>query len=322
MRRVSPLLLLAGLALGADPIVFDSEPFPCPPLEVKFGKPQGWEPVIEGGVLVLHRAGSGFKVSREPFLYEIKEFQAAWEKELAAGGIAGSTKALKVGRNEAVRASFELDREGKRTIEIWRVRVPDCEMLYNFTFSLPAGGDMKSLVDGVLKPFTCTAPPPKLEFQPQPTAFGAGLEFKLPVGYDRAAGGYVKLMPGYGEQPREAGRISILLYRHDTLYTTPDGKAVTGTSVDDVTELPWAEISKEMQRADKQRGSATRYGGNKGHLATAGGLAKDGSEKAYYAFGTKLRGVTLVFVLLVDARETRLHKNLFKDFCETLRERS
>ncbi|MGQ0615152.1 MAG: hypothetical protein ACT4PV_15575 [Planctomycetaceae bacterium] len=322
MRRVSPLLLLAGLALGADPIVFDAEPFACPPFEVKFGKPQGWEPVIEGGVLVLHRAGSGVRVTREPFLYEIKEFQAAWEKELAAGGVAGSVKALKVGRNEAVRASYELDREGKRGIEIWRVRVPESEMLYNFTFSLPSGGDMKTLVEGVLKPFSCTAPPPKLEFQATPTSIGAGLEFKLPVGYAKADGGYVKLMPGYGEQPREAGRISLTLFRHDTLYRTTDGKGVTGSSVDEVTELPWAQVSEELQRADKLRGNAARYGVHKGHLATAGGLAKDGSEKAYFAFGTKLRGVTLVFTLLVDARETRLHKNLFKEFCETVKERS
>jgi hypothetical protein len=282
-------------------------------------------------VLVVHGGGTGFRVSREPLLHDPKEFPAAWEKELAAAGRDAKVKAVKAGKYDAFQTTYPLEAGsggGARTIEIWRVRVAEVEMLYNFTFSLSPGADGKPLVEGVLKPFACTAPAAKLEFQDAPESIGNFLEFRLPRGYRKQerergpavlggatkAGVYVKTLEGYAE-PREAGRLEVFAYNTQSNYG-----GIPGTNVDDLTDAAWQPVAGTLEKTtEKLRGAPGRFGEFKGRLASASGLAKDGTEKAFHAFGTKYRTVTLVFTLLADARETRLFKNLFKEICETIR---
>jgi hypothetical protein len=49
-------------------------------------------------------------------------------------------EAKKAGRSQAWRATWPSDASGGRVVEVWRVHVPESEMLYNVSFSAARGG--------------------------------------------------------------------------------------------------------------------------------------------------------------------------------------
>lgn len=319
MRSLALVLSLSCVTRGAPEF---AEPYLHRGLELKIGRPAGWDAVFENGVLVVHKDGVGFRVSRQPFLHDPKAFPAAWEAELAAAGLSAKVTTAKVGKHEAFRAAYELP-EPKRALEIWRVRVADGEWLYNVTFSVPPGYDAKPLVEGALKPFDCTQPAPKLEWNGAPEQLGNFFQFRLPKGYAKdpsgKPGAWVAYQPGT-EPPRERGRFAIEQYDPRGRYALPGGKEVSGGDTDGVALAEWHRLAGAFARSDKPRSGAGRGGPFKGTIASGAVFAQDGTAKLVYVFATKTRQIPVAWSLVVDARDVRMFPNLFKEILDTFKE--
>jgi len=328
VKGLATLLLLAAVAAAQSAPTF-GDPYSSPALALKIGAPREWSPVFEGGALVLSQGGIGFRVSREPFLFDPKTFAAEWEARLGEAGIGAKVQSVKAGKYEAYRVAYETG-EPKRCLEIWRLRVPEVEMLYNLTFSTPAGYDAKPLVEGVLKGFQCTASPPKLEFEEEPVRLGNLAEFRLPKGLAKAEGSvpppleiaYAAKLAGYGE-PRESFVLRIYAFdQRINPYRVPGWREFSGSDLDAVVDAVWADLAKPLKRTDKPKGGAGRTGPFKGASLSGGGTAADGTEKALHVAAAKVREKILVWAFRADAREARLCRNLFKEICDTIKEGS
>ncbi|MHC4817278.1 MAG: hypothetical protein ACYTF8_04435, partial [Planctomycetota bacterium] len=174
-------LLLVAPASAEGDITFAEEPCRVPALEFEIATPEGWERLQDHRNLVVRsRDQTGFIVSREPFLHDAKRFGPAWEEELRAAGKKVRVTPTKVGRLEAWRTQWTAGAKGERNIEVWRVRIPGSEMLYNFSFSGAAGTDFKPLVGPLFKSFKTTAPEPALEFHQQRLSLGPRFSIQLP----------------------------------------------------------------------------------------------------------------------------------------------
>ncbi|MGH7163365.1 MAG: hypothetical protein ACREID_07760, partial [Planctomycetota bacterium] len=179
MRPALSLFAFAALAAAQGALGFETEPVACKALEMKIAKPQGWQVFETESHFAAQGGGMGFRVSREPFLHDPKLFAAAWHEQIAAAGKEGKVGDAKAGRYAAFTTSYLADAAGSHRLEIWRVHVPEVEMLYNFAFSVPAGADPRPLVDGVVRSFGCVAARPRLEFREKPEALGTRVLLKL-----------------------------------------------------------------------------------------------------------------------------------------------
>ncbi|MHC4339701.1 MAG: hypothetical protein ACYSX0_05765 [Planctomycetota bacterium] len=323
------LLLLSALARAQDPLVFRKEPYKCLPLEFVVAIPEGWEALQDHTGIVVRSKEQGFMVSREPFLHDPKLFADAWGKVLGAAGVETRVQPAKAGRYQAYRTSWETKSGPGRTIQVWRVYVPEVEMLYNFSFSAPKDADLEPLVKSVLGSFKCTAPKnDKLEFEAQAESLGARVNLRLPKGYAKSpalivlgggeGGDYVKTLKGY-EKPHIAGSISVSGYDARITYVQEDGSEIPGTNVKKLVEKTFDDSRGKFSKILKRpRTKAARIAGLKGFALTAQALSSKGLPKHVYIYGGKLKQSVLVFTIIVDAREARLYKDIGKQICSKL----
>ncbi|MGH7161866.1 MAG: hypothetical protein ACREID_00165, partial [Planctomycetota bacterium] len=126
--------------------------------------------------------------------------------------------------------------------------------------------------------------------------------------------GWVKLLPGYAT-PHEAGRLEVYGYDHRAGYAA-GGRVIPGTDVEALAMMLWETYAPRVARVvDKPKGRDVRHGDLKGHEVFSSGTTKEGHAKEFYAFASKLRQDTMVVALFVDARESRLWRDLFKQIC-------
>ena len=317
MGRIALLLaVLSGLpARGQEAPVLQEKPYACRPLEFELKIPEGWQAEQDRTGIVVRDARMGFLVSREPFLHDESSFAAAWGRRLGDAGLDTRVVEGKAGSYVVYHAAWASDAENGRSIQAWRVYVPDIEMIYNFSFSAPKGTELRPLVEPVLKSFRCTAPKPKLELTATPEPIGPRVTIRLPKGYTRvpqgirlgggAQIGWVKKIDGY-EEPHVAGTIGV---------RGADPRINLKSLVDGA----WAQAQAEFGKiVKKPRTRSARYGILKGHGATASAVSKKGIPKRFFAFAGKVKQAVLVITFVVDEREVRLHKDLFKRVCESL----
>jgi hypothetical protein len=310
MLRGVVLALLAPAAL-AD-LAFREAPTACKALQCSVAVPQGWAVHQQPKALVVIGERGGFKITWELFLREPADFMAAWQSELRLAGVNARVEPAKAGKHDAWRATW--DAAGRR-IEVYRVRVPETEMLYNVSFSGIKGDDLSPLVNGVLSSFACTAPKPELRFQKTAEAVSTRVSMRLPEGFAKSEekGGFVQTVRGYKE-PHEAGWIAYRDYDAGVTYGLPNGQAVGGGDVEKLAEISWEGARAEIGTATKKpRGKAARIAGGKGHVLEGPVLSKNGIPKRVVAFAFKLKQSTIVVVMALDERLLQLHKDFVKE---------
>lgn len=329
-RVLITLAFAAGSALAQEALTFETEPFLCAAFEFKLIRPQGWTMSEAETAVSFQGPTMGFRVTREPMLHDPESFAQAWQGTLDQAGKGGKVKEGKAGRCSAWQATWKVEAEPARLLEIWRVYWPDAEILYNLAFSVPAAADPRPLVDAVIRSFVPTAPKPKLEFEPGAMQLGPRVQMRLPKGFiDASQGGvrlgggtdlgYVKLLAGYNP-PRVTAALGVRGVSPYGSYEMPDGKQVPGTAIDELALLGWGKASEGFGKVtEKPRKRGTRYGELKGFEATAAGVDKEGIPREFYAFSCKLTPeAAIVVTFVVDARETRLYKELFRQICSSI----
>jgi hypothetical protein len=318
------LLLSAAIVAAQEP----PRDFQVRPLAFSVVLPAGWTGEQGAtGLCARDAQQNGFIVTREPFLHDPDTFATAWTAQLGNGKIDASAERTKACGRDAWRAAWTA---GDRQIEVWRVHAPECEMLYNFSFSGATGFDMKAIVDATLKSFKCTAGKPELKFQKNPESVTTRVGLRLPEGYVKEddergfqlgggiAGGYVRMLPGY-DPPRVAGRIRLQGREAGAMYPSPDGQGVMGGDVDKLVEYAWMTDEKEFQAvAKKPKAKDTAFSGLKGSAMETCVVGKDGIPQRWMVFVGKFKQDTVEIVVIVDEREARLHKDYLKQLCSNL----
>ncbi|MFQ5844390.1 MAG: hypothetical protein ACE5JG_05300 [Planctomycetota bacterium] len=319
---VAALLVTAAAAAAQGELAFRKGAYRCDPLQFRVSIPKGWEASHSATAMAARGAGMGFRITREPFLHDPKTFPRRWQEQLAAAGVDARVKPARAGRYKGYAASWRPPAGAGRTLHVYRLHVPDAELLYNIAFSLPAGTEPKPLVQGVLRSFRSTAEKPAAGLSRGASFARLRLHLKLPDGYDpvelpppksreeamgRPFALYRKVLPGYKPE-HEAARLEVYgWFRGDPEDHVAKIAARTQATLVDTPRTP--------------RVRSARYGGHKGFAIQFTG-ERDGVSKRYHAFGLKTRvGLRVVVGLLVDDREVRLHKNLFKEICQNIEER-
>lgn len=313
MLRVGILALLASGAF-AD-LAFRETPTPCKALQFSVRVPEGWAVHEEPKAMLAIGERAGFKVTWELFLREPEEFVAAWQAEIQAAGVNARVGPAKAGAYDAWHAGW--DASGRR-IEVYRIRVPETEMLYNVSFSGIKGDDLSGLVSGVLGSFTCTAPKPALRFQANAESISTRVSIRLPEGFAKGGGGQGKagfflMVPGYKE-PHEAGWIAFSEYDANVTYGLPGGRSVSGGDCDKLAEVFWEGARADLGAVTrKPRGKSARIAGGKGHVLEGQAVSKSGILKRVVAFAFKVKQSSVVVVMVVDERILKLHEDLVKE---------
>lgn len=323
--------ILIALVLGAAPLlaqenvdlVFGKKPYKVHALEFQVSVPIQWQVHREPtGFVARDRSRLGFQVTREPMLADPDTFEGTWQGQLAKGGVKAEVKKKRAGRYTAWRAAWTAD--GDRQIEVWRIHAPENEMLYNVAFSAAKDVDLEPLTEGVLRSFRCLAPKARIRFQPTATGVGTRLFITLPVGYVEAPRGirlgggdqvaYLKGLPGY-TPAHESGRIGMRVFPAGGVRL-PDGSIIQGNNLKDVTAYVFKDVSGTLgEVTSRPRQKAARAGKIKGLGLTAAALTKEGLPKSVHVFAGKLKRSVLVITIVVDQRETRLHRDFFKQVC-------
>jgi hypothetical protein len=234
-----------------------------------------------------------------------------------------SVERTKANGRDAWRAAWTA---GDRRIEVWRVHAPECEMLYNFSFSSVAGFDVKPLVDATLKSFKCTAVKAELKFQTAAESVTTRIGLRMPEGYEKEpreafqlgggiSGGFVRTLPGY-DPPHVAGRIRILGGDAQASVPDPEGNRVQASNTENFVDFLWRRDEGEFGLvAKKPKPKDATYNGIKGSMMEATVVGKNGLPQQWMAFAGKLKQDVVSVVVLVDERETRLHKDYLKQLC-------
>ncbi|MHC4135658.1 MAG: hypothetical protein ACYTDU_14805 [Planctomycetota bacterium] len=334
MRGLILACLLLVAPASAGDITFAEEPCRVQALEFEIATPEGWERLQNHRNLVVRsRDQTGFIVSREPFLHDPKRFGPAWEAELRAAGKKVKVTPTKVGRLEAWRANWTAGANGERDIEVWRLRVPGSEMLYNFSFSGAMGTDFTPLVGPLFKSFNVTAPKPSLAFQQQRISLGSRFSIMLPQGYAKVqqvlnlgevafyyGGHYVTYLYGYKE-PHLAGRISVRTLTADRPIGMADGRVIQTTNARDMSEAWWEVVEMPLVGGvvGKPKMRSARFAGAKGATVMASALSKNGLPKRVFIYVGRMKLNVLIMSIVVDEREALRHKKLFKQICSQLK---
>ena len=324
MRRTVALLLLAAAVAAQDP----PREFQVRPLGFAVAVPAGWT-AEQGptGMAACDAAGNGFVVTREPFLHDPETFATAWVAKLRDAKIDTKVERTKASSRDAWRATWTA---GDRQIEVWRVHVPEYEMLYNFSFSGAAGFDLKALVDATLKSFKCPPPKTDLKFQKNAESVSTRIGIRLPEGYEKQdlaegvrlgggiMGGFVKTLRGY-DPPHVAGRIRFHGMPADAAMPTSDRQWIPCSDVEKVLDAVWREDEKEFgQVAKKPKARDAAFGGVKGSAMEASVVAKSGLPQRWMGFVGRYKQDVVAVVVIVDEREARLHKDYLKQVCSNL----
>jgi len=327
MRGVGSLVMavLLGAAVAADDAPRE---FQVRNLGFTVDVPAGWTGQ-QGptGLVAQDKRRNGFIVTREPFLHDPETFAAAWQTLLGAAKIDAKVEKKKVSRSDAWHAAWAAD---DRRIEVWRVHVPDCEMLYNFSFSAAKDFELDSLVESTLRSFKCTADKPELKFQQNAESVTTRIGIRLPVGYEKEnlgmgfqlgggiMGGYVMKLPGY-DPPHVAGRIRFRGYDARVTYMTEDRQEIRGGDTDKVLEKSWQDDEREFAEVTKKPRSRTAtYSGLKGDWMEASVIAKSGLPQRWMGFVGKYKMDVVEVIVIVDEREARLFKDYLKDLCSNI----
>lgn len=319
MAAVVLLLLLGVSALGA-PNEVQARSLGC-----TVALPEGWTGEETATGLTAHDgAGNSLVIAREPLIHTTDAFGAAWEEKLGkTASIEARVERTKLGGREAWHSAWSA---GGKQIEVWRIYVPECEMLYELSFTAAAGFDLKSIVDPALKSFKCTPPKEELVLQKQVASVSSRAQVRLPVGYENvidpgADGGgfreFAKYIPGY-DPPHEAGRIKLLglpvgrfeLPSHD-FVDTGDPEATL--------DVFWTEVQKDFEPVKKKpRPKNATFSGLKGCATDIPVVGKDGLPRRWMAFCGRAKQDVVLVTILVDERDARLHKDYLKQVCSTL----
>jgi len=324
MRRSALLaLLLAGAVAAGQDLTFPKSRTKVRALAFEVSVPEGWTVEQDHTGLVAHDGKrNGFQVSREPMLFDEDEFGERWQADLAKAGKDVEVGKERVRREKAWRARWKA---GDRTIDVWRLYRPSIEMLYNVSFSVGKGVELEPIVEGVLDSFRCTAEEPELKFQRTAVTITNRITLRLPEGYVKAggrrgglggglSGGFVKVLPGY-DPPHVAGQIRFRQFNPRVTY----GR-VPGTDTDGLVEAYWEEVVKgdlgEVTKRPRRR--SARFRGLKGDSLEVHVRTKEGLPKIWFGFCGKHSQEVALIAILVDAREERLHKDLFRDILNEL----
>jgi len=315
VRGTALLLVLAAAAAQEAPRELAVRPIEC-----TLTLPAGWTGDQGAtGVAARDPDQNGFVVTREPFLHDAETFAAAWQGQLANAKISATVERTKATGRDAWRAAWTA---GARGIEVWRVYVPECEMLYNLSFSGGQGFDLRAVIDATLKSFKCTAAKPELKFQQNTEGISNRISLRLPAGYAKEetgegttlGGGFVRTLGGY-DPPHVAGRIRFAQHESAVTYGTPAGR-INGGDTGRWLEFAWQADERELGVPTKKPSPrAATFCGIKGDAMEACVVAKSGLPQRWMGFVGKHKQDVVTVVIVVDEREARLHKDYLKQVC-------
>ncbi|MHC4953037.1 MAG: hypothetical protein ACYTGZ_04045 [Planctomycetota bacterium] len=321
MRPLVLLIFLAPALAQEEALPFGKEPVACKPIECEVRVPNGWKVTQDHTGMSALGGGMGFVISREPLLHDEKTFGAAWEAKLTGGGIKTTVARVRAGRYKAFKATWEPKAAPGHVVEVYRIHVPEHEMLYNLSFSAPKAADRAALVATVLKSFKCTSKKPKLAFQQMRFEIGSAGTFKLPEGFEvkkdmRWRGDrYVRMRKGY-KKPEEAGVIYTVSFpagaRLPTGGTTSKGEDVNRFILSGLTQ-------RGMKFSEKMKTKPATYSGFKGAATTGQVIGTEGEIYELYLWTGKSKRTTASVVLIIHERELRVHKKYFTTVLKTFK---
>jgi len=284
--------------------------------------PTAWKVAQDRTGLSARGSNMGFVITREPYLGDEKTFASQWRKVLADGGILTEVKAARAGRYKAVHATWPAKRTPDYVVEVFRVHVPDLEMLYNISFSAPKSADRAAIVEGVLKSFKVTAKGTKLELQETRVKVGGAGAIRLPIEFVKVAPGrrmdgenYERPMVGY-KMPKLAGRI--------TLLALPAGRRLQsgGNTGDPESINAWIVQTHGVGGGafvGKTRNKSKSAGGLKGSIFTA---RYEGPTGDFYQVGLwsgKGKRECPVVLMIIHERELKLHRKYFSTILKSFK---
>ena len=326
--RPAVALFLIAVPLLARPqeggIVFEKAPVHCAAIDFSVRIPAGWKVVQDETGLSARGKDGGFVITREPFLGEAKTFAGSWGRELAAGGIITEVKAARAGRYKGFRAEWEPADSPGLVVEVYRLHVPELEMLYNLSFSIARTADKKAIVAGALKSFKVTAKARGLELQKTTIKVGEAGAMHLPLGcvagpVSRRQRGdtYVKTRQGYA-QPKVAVTIKVAAVPAQALRLPTGGDTSKPESLNDYFLQQFGLDSGWEKKPRSKPGS---FGGLKGAMLVGRMRGKDGDAFEVCLWSGKGKRFSPTILIVAHEREVRLYKNYFKTILKSFKAR-
>lgn len=126
---------------------------------------------------------------------------------------------------------------------------------------------------------------------------------------------YAKVIPGYAT-PHVAGGLTLNSFDSRIRVQMADGSVASGNDIKGLAEASFeGEKAKFKEITDKPRSRSCRVAREKAHCVEAGVRGQDGLPRRYFVAVTKFKGYTYILELIVDEREDRLYRNLFREIC-------
>ncbi|MHC4939911.1 MAG: hypothetical protein ACYTHK_13155 [Planctomycetota bacterium] len=314
-------LLIALLLLAPEEeMVFEKEPVVCAAIEFEVRIPQGWKVAMDKTGISAQGDGAGFVITREPFLGSEDSFAEDWRVVLVNAGLKTRVEKARAGRYRAYHARWE---KGGRVIDVYRLFVPDLQMLYNISFSTPKGAATDELFKGVFKSFKVTEKAKKLELTSTNISVGKAGTLRIPKGCEEQSRqygpkSYVRMMKGY-EKPKTAVTIRVTSVRSGISYRTQDDSGST-SDPEFLNRVQAAGLGfKDPNWIKKPKSKAASYGGLKGLALTGQIRGADGDVYEACLWSGKGKRESPTILIIVHERETKLYKNYIKTILKSFK---
>jgi hypothetical protein len=316
------VLMLLLLLVQDEGLEFEKEPVFCAAIDFEVRIPKNWKVSMDKTGMSARGDAGGFVITREPFLGQEETFAEAWRVILVNAGLKTKVEKARAGRYRAFHAQWESPRAPGLRVDVYRVYVPDLQMLYNVSFSTRKVEDPKQLIEGVLKSFKVTAKATKLELQEKKTKVGSAGTFRLPKGcvagpVNRMQRGtsYIRQFTGYAK-PKTA--VAIRVHSVPSGARLPDG----GISSDPEALNRFYVQQFGLQDAKwirEPKSKAAGYGGLKGSALTGRMRGKEGDVYEVYLWSGKGKRQAPTILVVAHERETRLFKSYFKTILKSFK---
>ncbi|MHC4848866.1 MAG: hypothetical protein ACYTEG_10475 [Planctomycetota bacterium] len=315
------VLMLLLLLVQDEELQFEKEPVFCAAIDFEVRIPQNWKVAMDKTGMSVRGDAGGFVITREPFLGQEETFAEEWRVILVNAGLKTTVEKARAGRYRAFHAQWESPRAPGLRVDVYRVYVPDLQMLYNVSFSTRKVEDPKELIEGVLKSFKVTAKPTKLELQKKQTKVGSAGTFRLPKGCvagpaNRMQRGtvYLRYLTGY-EKPKVVVSIRVDSIRTDIRLQdglTSDPEVLNRVYIKQfgLQDAKWIKEPKSK---------AAGYGGLKGSALTGRMRGKEGDVYEVYLWSGKGKRQAPTILIVAHERETRLFKSYFKTILKSFK---
>ena len=125
------VLMLLLLLVQEEGLQFEKEPVFCAAIDFEVRIPRNWKVAMDKTGMSVRGDAGGFVITREPFLGQEETFAEEWRVILVNAGLKTKVEKARAGRYRAFHAQWESPRAPGLRVDVYRVYVPDLQMLYD-----------------------------------------------------------------------------------------------------------------------------------------------------------------------------------------------